>query len=320
MTTTTAPITASRISTEIRPLTALIGAEVRGVDLTQPLDTETVAHLRETLLRWKVIFFRDQNITPEQQLAFGRYFGDVTPAHPVNGPDTSEYPQIMGVDAVQQRRGFHDLGQRETAQEQFQRRRVTRYRGWHTDITFVQNPALASILRGIVVPAHAGDTIWTNLVAAYEGLSPQVRSLIDGLQAVHQWPDSSRGPAPAAAHPVVRVHPETGERALFVNPNFTRYILGISALESEAILGLLYDQLAKPEFQVRFRWEPNSIAFWDNRATAHLAAVDIGHTDAPRHMQRITITGDIPVGPDGFRSEALVGDPFGLAQADEGAA
>ena len=310
-------ITATKL--DVRPLTALIGAEVHGIDLTGPLEEETVGELRRSLLRWKVLFFRDQQITREQQIAFGRYFGEVTPAHPVQPAVAGAPLEIYGVDADNQRRNFHDLGRREEGRQQFVRRHVARCRGWHTDITFVQNPALASILLGVEVPEHAGDTIWTNLVAAYANLSPKVRELIDGLQAVHQWPDSSRGPAPSAVHPVVRVHPETGERGLFVNPNFTRYVLDVSYLESEAILNLLYDQLAKPEFQVRFHWRPNSIAFWDNRATAHLAAVDIGYTEANRHMERITITGDVPVGPDGFRSEPLVGDLFGLAQQqDEG--
>jgi alpha-ketoglutarate-dependent taurine dioxygenase len=315
--TTVASLLKTRL--DVRPLTALIGAEVHGIDLREPLDAETVREIRDTLLHWKVVFFRDQAITREQQIAFGRCFGEVTPAHPVNSAVEGAPKEIYGVDAVNQRKAFHDLGKREDGQSQFQRRRVARYRGWHTDITFVANPALASILRGVDVPAHAGDTLWTNLAAAYEELSPKVKDLIDSLQAVHQWPDSSKGPAPSAVHPVVRVHPETGKKNLFVNPNFTRYILDVSYLESQAILNLLYDQLAKPEFQVRFHWEPNSIAFWDNRATAHLAAVDIGHTEENRHMERITITGDVPVGPDGFRSEVLVGDLFGLAEGkDEG--
>lgn len=316
MTTTAAPLLKTRL--QVRPLTALIGAEIHGVDLSQPLDAETVADIHQSLLKWKVVFFRDQKITREQQIAFGRYFGDVTPAHAVNGAIEGAPPEIMGVDAESQRRSTRDIGNREDGAQQFLRRRVARYRGWHTDITFVQNPALASILRGVEVPEHAGDTIWTNLVAAYEGLSPRVQAFLDGLQAVHQWPDNSHGPAPAAVHPVVRVHPETGEKGLFVNPNFTRYILDVSYLESEAILNLLYDQIAKPEFHVRFHWEPDSIAFWDNRSTAHLAAVDIAHVSANRHMERITITGDIPVGPDGFRSEPLVGDLFGLAEKEEG--
>ena len=188
----------------------------------------------------------------------------------------------------------------------------------------MQNPALGSILKAVVIPPYGGDTGFTNLVAAYEGLSEDIRRFIDGLRAVHKWhfgrfgraredappPD---GPAPAAVHPVVRVHPETGEKGLFVNPRFTRYIVGLSTRESDAILHLLFGQLGRPEYQVRFRWQPGSIAFWDNRATAHLAAVDMRHNDYERRLHRITLTGDVPVGPSGFRSEVLVGEPFGAA-------
>ncbi|MEA2640237.1 MAG: alkyl sulfatase [Chloroflexota bacterium] len=303
--------TSAATAFDVRPLTALIGAEIHGVDLTRPLDARTVQQIYETLLRWKVVFFRDQDITPEQQIIFGRYFGEITPAHPVNGPIDEAHPQIMGVDAERQRKYQQEA--REAGARRDDGRRGTRHRGWHTDITFVQNPALASILKAVNVPAYAGDTIWTNLVAAYQALSPAVRDFVDNLRAVHQWPDDSKGPAPSAIHPVVRVHPQTGERALFVNPNFTRYILDLSPLESETILGLLYDVLTRPDLTVRFHWEPNSIAFWDNRATAHLAAVDIAHVEFERRLHRITITGDVPIGPNGFRSEALVGDLFGVA-------
>lgn len=242
--------------------------------------------------------FRDQDITPDQQIRFGRYFGEVTPAHPVN-PPLDGYPEIYLID-----------GQERThrSPEYTGGGRSSRYSGWHTDITFVQNPALGSILRAVNVPLYAGDTIWTNLAAAYNGLSPKVRDLIDGLTAVHEWPDPSKG---TTRHAVGRVHPETGEKVLFVNPGFTRQLDEVSSYESEAILDILFHELTKPEYQVRFHWEPNSIAFWDNRATAHLAHVDLAHVDFQRIHHRITITGDVPVGVTGFRSEALVGGLFG---------
>jgi alpha-ketoglutarate-dependent sulfate ester dioxygenase len=189
---------------------------------------------------------------------------------------------------------------------------------WHTDITFVVNPAAASILRGAAIPPYGGDTMWTNLVAAYEDLSDPIRELLDHLQAVHKWHGYDRdvkegydpSAQPASVHPVVRVHPVTGERALFVNPLFTRYIVGLSDRENRQILDLLFGQIARPEFTVRFRWRTDSVAFWDNRATAHLGPVDLSTSDAPRRVERVTIQGDVPVGPDGFESVALQGERF----------
>jgi alpha-ketoglutarate-dependent sulfate ester dioxygenase len=313
MTVTATPSTTTATAIDVRPLTAVIGAELHGVDLREPLSPEVVAEIKDALLKWRVVFFRGQDINPAQQIAFGRYFGEVTPAHPLGNP-IEGYDQVKPVDADRQRRevvGPEDLG---APKEERDRR-------WHTDITPVVNPAAASILRAVVVPEVGGDTMWTNLVAAYQGLSAPIRDLVDRLHAVHSF-----GPAPdltlpegtnrgtrgyASVHPVVRVHPETGERGLFVSPNFTRYIVGLSKREGTAILELLFTQLARPEYTVRFRWAPRSIAFWDNRATAHLAAVDVDHADYERYLERITLTGDVPVGPDGYRSQSLVGGFFG---------
>ncbi len=202
-------------------------------------------------------------------MAFGETFGELTPGHPIHAaPDDRD--EVLVVDT---REAKVTLGYGERDPFSPPRRTIT---GWHTDITFVANPANASILRGVVIPPYGGDTLWTNLVAAYEDLSLPVRNFIDGLQAVHVWHgydgvarvghDSSK--PPSAVHPVVRVHPITGEKALFVNPVFTRYVVGLSDRESAAILGVLFEQMERPQFQVRFRWEPDSIAFWDNRATA----------------------------------------------------
>jgi len=308
MTTTT-----REIALDVRPLTAVIGAEIHGVDLSRPLDELTVSEIRQALLQWRVVFFCDQDITPEQQIAFGRNFGTVTPAHPL-GDAIEGYEKVKPVDADRQRHRTIQPGQDPSTVGDRNRR-------WHTDITPVVNPAAASILKAVVVPSYGGDTLWTNLVAAYEGLSQPIRDLIDGLQAVHSFGRAGRLPVTddnprrrtyATTHPVVRVHPETGEKGLFVNPQFTRYISGIPTREGDVILELLYAQLARPEYTVRFRWEPGSIAFWDNRATAHLAAVDVDHAAYERFLHRITLTGDVPVGPDGYRSEALIGDPFGI--------
>jgi taurine dioxygenase len=296
----------------VEPLTAVVGAEIRGVDLAHPLDPAAVTEVRQALLRWKVIFFRDQALTVDQFIAFGRLFGEITPAHPVRrGSDASDL--IMEVDEpARQRRSDDEAGDDSVAG----RDQLDPAWRWHTDITFIQQPAMASILKADVVPSFGGDTMWTNLVAAYEGLSSPVRDFVGNLKAVHKWhfehfgrlreDHPPTGQAPSAVHPVVRVHPETGERALFVNPTFTRYIMDLSTRESDAVLRLLFDHIARPEYTVRFRWQENSIAFWDNRATAHLAAVDLAHADYDRRLSRITLAGDIPLGPNGFRSEARV--------------
>jgi alpha-ketoglutarate-dependent sulfate ester dioxygenase len=299
---------------DVRPTTAVIGAEIHGVDLSEPLDGAVVDEIRAALHRWKVVFFRDQDISPSQQIAFGRNFGEITPAHPVVGGDGAHgHPEIFRLDAAQQRRVFEAARASADVTETFDTSR-----GWHTDITFVPNPALGSILRGVVVPPYGGDTLFTNLVAAYSALSAPIQRLVDGLQAVHRWhgydgePVAGRAPKeqPAAVHPVVRVHPETGEKALFVNPVFTKHVVGLSARESHDLLELLFHFVSRPDLTVRFRWEPGSIAFWDNRATAHLGPVDAAHAELERVVERITITGDLPVGPDGFTSHALTGDLF----------
>jgi len=307
----TASVTSQRL--RISPVTRTIGAEVDGVDLRARITPDTAGELRDALARFKVLFFRAQPIDAEQQLAFGRAFGELTPAHPIH-PGDPEHPELFVVDTRAAKKQFgHGTERRPFAPP---RMTVT---GWHTDITFVANPALASILRGAVVPPYGGDTLWTNLVAAYEDLSEPIRDLVDHLHAVHKWHgyngetregyDTSQ-PPPAAVHPVVRVHPETGERALFVNPVFTSYIVGLTDRENRQILDLLFDQLARPEFTVRFRWEPDSIAVWDNRATAHLGPVDLASSDFDRRVERVTVAGDVPVGPDGFTSVQLRGEPF----------
>ena len=299
---------------DVRPVTTVIGAEIHGVDLAAPLDPEVVAEIETALLRWKVLFFRDQRLTQDQQVAFARHFGELTPAHPVHAA-LDGHPEIYSVEAKQLKVSQAQVNER----PRYASPRSTQT-GWHTDITFVPNPALGSILRGVVIPTHGGDTMWTNLVAAYEDLSAPIRDLIDGLQAVHRWHDydglparpdvDTAAPPPSAVHPVVRVHPVSGERALFVNPTFTRYIVGLNDRENRAILDLLYAQMARPEFTVRFRWEPDSLVFWDNRATAHVGPIDLGSQPLDRVVQRVTLVGDIPVGPDGFESHALTGDLF----------
>jgi taurine dioxygenase len=289
---------------DVRPMAGHIGAEIAGVDLRGGLDAATVAEIRAALLKWKVVFFRDQDISQAEHVEFGRYFGEVTPAHPTLPAVFDDYPEILLLD--NQRNMMRDGPRIESR--------------WHTDVTFVPNPPMASILRGVVVPPYGGDTQWTNLAVAYERLSPQIRELIDGLHAVHhnQLP-IARGEMTSAlgktfqsteiraVHPVVRVHPETGEKVLFVNPNFTSHIVELSRQEGRHLLAMLYEHLMNAEYTVRFRWEPNSIAFWDNRATAHLVPTDVP-SGFHRSMQRITLAGDRVRGVDGSESYVLSGD------------
>ena len=310
--TATVPTTEADLGLDVRPVAGHIGAEIHGVDLRAPLDPATLAEVRAALLRWKVVFFRDQPITADQHIAFGRQFGEVTPAHPTLPAAIPEHPEILVLDNQQHVKAAAKLaggGPRIEIR-------------WHTDVTFVPNPPMASILRGVVVPPYGGDTQWTNLAVAYQRLSEPIRTLIDGLHAVHHNTlPIERGEMPSeyasqfqsryisSVHPVVRVHPETGERVLFVNPNFTSHIVELSRREGGHLLAMLYEQLANPAFTVRFRWEPDSIAFWDNRATAHLVPTDVS-PEFHRHMQRITLAGDVPVGVDGSSSQAVDGGTF----------
>lgn len=301
--------TTTNLQFDVRPVTPLIGAEIVGVDLRQPLSPDTVEQINQALLRWKVLFFRNQDITDEQQLTFGQYFGTLTPAHPV-AQGLDEHPEIW-------ERAAADYKTRHRPDLSVPSARPPRdYRGWHIDITFVANPAKASILRGITIPPYGGDTLWSNLAAAYDGLSPKIQAFIDGLQAVHRsggYDTGRSGTAYASLHPLVRVHPETGDRVLFVNPGTTSHIVGLKERESTALIDLLAEEISRPEYTVRFRWEPGSIAFWDNRATAHVGPVDYAHFDFPRVVRRITLAGDLPEGPDGFCSQPLEGELFGTA-------
>ena len=307
-----------RTSLEIRPLAGNIGAEIFGPDLTQPLAAETVAEIRATLLTWKVVFFRDQHLTQAQHVAFGRQFGEPTPAHPTLPAAFPDFPEILLLDS----KAFMKQEEKHAGKKADEGAKLAIESRWHTDVTFVPNPPMGSILRGIVVPPYGGDTQWTNLVVAYDRLSAPLQRLCDELTAVHHnYLPIARGELDGAlkqqfqsadlrsVHPVVRVHPETGEKALFVNPNFTSHIVELSRAEGNHLLALLYEHIATPAFTCRFRWEAGSIAFWDNRATCHLVPTDVPPGEH-RSMQRITLGGDLPVGPTGFTSFSQSGDAF----------
>jgi alpha-ketoglutarate-dependent taurine dioxygenase len=303
----------------VQPVAGRIGAEISGVDISAPLDAETIAVIKEALDTWKVVFFRGQHLDHASQVAFGSQFGDLTYAHPHDDAPPESQPEIYTVDPrrFEQRFGTD-------ATKDLQARKYSYTSGWHSDVTPAINPPSASILRAEIIPAYGGDTTFTNLVAAYEGLSEPVQRFIDTLRAEHRYGANWSGlPRPRSGygerfeqnalvshHPVVRVHPTTGERALYVNPVFTDHVLDVTPIESRWLLGYLFDELTRPEYTVRFRWEPGSVAFWDNRATAHLGPQDLGHLDVERVLHRVTLIGEIPVGPDGRESDLIEGVPF----------
>ncbi|MET0699002.1 MAG: TauD/TfdA family dioxygenase [Mycobacterium sp.] len=303
---------------QVTPLSGWTGARIDGVDLSAPLSAEEVAGIRAALFKWKVVFFRDQTLDHAAQIAFGAQFGEVTPGHPYEGDSAPEgFPQIHTVSPAAYNHRYGST---------YRKKQSANGPGWHADVTPLINPPSHSILRAEQVPPYGGDTQFTNVAAVYQGLSPSVRALIDELRAEHRFGasvsaersdekvgDLVRTNPLASIHPVVRVHPETKERVVYVNPSFTREIVDLAPRESRHILDLLFEQIARPEYAVRFRWEPGSVAFWDNRAALHLAPRDFEHVDGDRVLHRITLVGDVPVGPDGRPSESISGAFFGAA-------
>jgi alpha-ketoglutarate-dependent taurine dioxygenase len=318
---------ASRVLVE--PVAGRIGAEISGVDIAEPLDAQSITDIQDALDTWKVVFFRGQHLDHAAQVAFGSQFGALTYAHPHDDAPPESQPEIYTVDPrrLEQRLGAKSTGDLRTS------RKYSYTSGWHSDVTPAINPPAASILRADVIPAYGGDTTFTNLVAAYEGLSEPVQRFVGTLRAEHRyganWSGLPRARSAAGEryernalvshHPVVRVHPRTGEHALYVNPVFVDHLLDVTPIESRLILGYLFDELTRPEYTVRFRWQPGSVAFWDNRATAHLGPQDIGHLDVERVLHRITLIGEVPVGPDGRESELIQGVPFASAPVFAGA-
>jgi len=301
----------------VEPVTPTIGAEISGIDLSRGIDEETAQEIQKALHEWRVVFFRDQELTNEQLKAFGRSFGPLTPAHPI-ADGLEDHPEIW-------ERSVTEYRVRRTANDTLPpgRQPPRDYKGWHIDITFVANPNRYSILYGVEIPPYGGDTIFANLIEAYNGLSKPVRDLIDGLQAVHRtssYDSASRGPRRdglpngpfTALHPLVRVHPETGEKLLFLNPGTTSHIIGLKERESQTLLDLLYSELTRPEYQVRFHWRPGSLVVWDNQAVAHAGPIDYALFTGARTVRRITVAGDLARGPDGFVSKPIEGDLFGV--------
>ena len=296
-------------SIDVSPLSIYIGAEIGGVDLTQPLPEEQVRDIRAALLKWRVVFFRDQHMNHAQHVAFARNFGELTPGHAVYGSDP-DYPEIYSIAKNRTANAHHD---------QVLQRPWT---GWHTDITAAINPPMASILRGDVVPPYGGDTQFTSLIEAYNALSAPMKKFVDELRGIHrnrpqehvvqskEYAEKITNRTLVSEHPLVRVHPETGERALYVGPSHLKSIVGLTPAESRGLLEILWEHIIQPKFTVRFKWEPDSVAFWDNRSVCHLAPRDILESDFERQSWRTTLVGDIPVGVDGRPSVSIEGDPI----------
>jgi taurine dioxygenase len=295
-------------------MSVFTGAEIFGVDLQRPLASQTAKEIWAALLTWKVVFFRDQHLDHAQHVAFARHLGQPTVGHVLYGHEEG-FPEVYSV-AKKRERHTH-----------LEPDPIRPWSGWHTDLTTVLNPPSASILRGVTIPPYGGDTQFANLVAAYAALSAPMQRFVDGLRGVHGYgkvtanalTQTSRKSF-SSEHPLVRVHPETGERALYVSPAFLRRIVGLTARESQQLLELLWEHVVRPEFVVRFRWNAGDIAMWDNRATAHLAPEDIFETDFDRQLYRVTLVGDVPFGVDGAPSTPIVGEmlaPAEIAKIDQ---
>ncbi len=279
---------------EVKPVAGTLGAEISGVDLADDLDNETFSEIHQALLEHLVIFFRNQKMTPEQHKAFARRFGELDVHEYVQGIDG--HPEIIEVVKEADERDLNFGGT------------------WHSDVTYQEKPALGSVLYALETPPHGGDTMFANQYLAYETLSEGMREMLSGMTAMHSAA-RSYGPNSRAAkrqaigknsmritvsedalaereHPVIRTHPDTRRKCLFVNGVFTTRFKDMTVEESQPLLDFLYKHAVRPEFTCRFRWEPGSVAFWDNRCTQHYALND--YHGFRRRMHRVTISGDRP--------------------------
>jgi taurine dioxygenase len=268
---------------QVDPLTPRIGATIGGVDLAKPLSNQQFSEIHNALVQHQVIFFRDQTMGLEEHKEFGRRFGDLH-IHPAS-PGPKGHPEILNIHA--------DANSKRIAGER-----------WHSDVSCDPEPPMGSILHLHTIPPSGGDTLFASMYAAYDALSDQMKTYLEGMTATHSGEQVYRGryakdgvddrnkSYPTNVHPIVRTHPVSGRKALYVNPTFTVKIDGVSRDESDGILRFLYEFNGKPDFQCRFRWEENSVAFWDNRCVQHIAMWD--YFPQVRSGYRVTVKGDKP--------------------------
>ncbi|MDH0748019.1 TauD/TfdA family dioxygenase [Pseudomonas sp. GD03842] len=292
---------------QIKPVAGKIGAELSGIKLSGDISEQDFDFIHQALLKHKVLFFRDQFLTDEQHENFSRRFGEQVP-HPTV-PSAEQSAAILNLDS-----------------------RETRANSWHTDVTFVANYPKISILRGVVIPPYGGDTVWANTAAAYADLPAPLKTLADSLRALHtnlydyaapkdtgeaglkRYREQFTAQVYETEHPLVRVHPETGERSLILG-HFVKHILGVSSNDSKQLIRLFHDRITQIDNTVRWRWSEGDVAIWDNRATQHIAINDYGQ--AQRIVRRTTVAGDIPVGVDGRSSQAIKPTPETLSPRTE---
>ena len=287
-----------QVELDVTPLSGTIGAVIRGLDL-RDVDDATIAAIRATWLDRKVVFFPGQHLEPDAHLAFAARFGVPTEGHPVI-PGIAGNPNIFEIDYTKSRDVYASYGDVSTRQQGLD---------WHTDVTFVARPPLGSVLNAVEIPRSGGDTMWSDQQAAFESLSPTMQEFLSGLHALHDGRPAFRGVLKAVGegrwdgeavtelepvvHPVVRTHPETGARTLFVNKGFTSHIVELDRAESDALLSYLYQHSVRPEHTVRYHWTTGDVGFWDNRATQHSVVGDF--PGERRVIQRVTLRGDQPV-------------------------
>lgn len=278
----------STTSFAIRPLTAAIGAEIVGLDLRESLDAASLAAIRRALIDHLVIFVRDQDISLEDQVRFSRYFGEV-----IAGKGTRVTDDVVGVNVLDQ---IAPKGQGAD--------------DWHSDHMFLPEPPMGTTLRSVQLPSYGGDTCFASMYAAYDALSSAMQRFLDGLTATNSAApvvakvkgmgiyanDIERDMHPPVVHPVIRVHPESGRKSLYVCGNYTTRIIELSESESRRLLAMLFEHIKSPQFQCRYRWEPNTLALWDNRVVQHCAIPDYNER---RVMYRTMISGTRPQGPSG---------------------
>lgn len=288
----------------VRPLTGAIGAEITGVDLREPLTEAELGAVRRALLQHLVIFVRDQDIGLADQVRFSEYFGSI-----IAGKGTRVTDDVVGVNVLDQvapkGQGADD---------------------WHSDHMFLPEPPMGTTLRAVELPSYGGDTCFTSMYAAYDALSPKMQSFLDGLTATNSAApvvarvkgmgiyanDIERDMHPPVVHPVVRIHPETRRKSLFVCGNYTTRIVELSELESRRLLAMLFEHIKSPHFQCRYRWERNTLALWDNRVVQHCAIPDYHER---RVMYRTMISGTRPVGPLDAVTDSAPPVPAGAPRA-----